>query len=92
MNLTKGTYYKHRYGGIYRLDGVGTSTVDGKTKVMVYTHIFPFEEQIWVRPIEQFTADRFTEISMVEAHSFMARTDQDDYQAIVMANKKAMKG
>jgi len=56
-------YYQHRYGGIYRVDhGCATNTVDGSEWV-VYTHVFPFEKNTFIRPRAEFCDGRFVALS-----------------------------
>ena len=40
------TYYKHKYGGIYRIITEGIH-VDTKLIMVVYEHIYPFEQQTY---------------------------------------------
>jgi hypothetical protein len=59
-------YWQHRDGGIYRVIGVATSTVDGKSEVVIYEHMFPFPFSVWARPIEEWTPERFKPLTYDE--------------------------
>ena len=69
MNIVENGIYQHKYGGVYRLH-YAARDAETKTEMIVYSHIFPFESQIWVRPLTEWTkkfnlitTDEFTEIS-----------------------------
>ena len=47
------TYYKHKYGGIYRIITEGIH-VDTKLIMVVYEHIYPFEQQTYIRNKTEF--------------------------------------
>lgn len=64
MNLNS-TYYQHQYGGIYKFDDSGRSTIDSSV-VVIYQHIYPFDVSVWVRPHSEFTDGRFRELSIAE--------------------------
>lgn len=55
-------FLQHRDGGIYQQLYVAKNTVDSSS-VVVYQHIWPFEQSIWVRPYEEFWDGRFVPIS-----------------------------
>lgn len=85
-------YYQHRDGGIYHVKSVGLSSVDAKTEMVVYDHCFPFEERTWLRPIEEWTEDRFMKIEMAKAHHIMAHENREAFQKQVSENKAKRKG
>lgn len=70
--------YQHRYGGLYIVDSVATHT-DTKQRLVIYTHLYPFEEQTWARPIEEWTEDRFRPISGKE-YSELTKKDREQFQ------------
>ena len=47
------TYYKHKYGGIYRFITEGIN-VDTKLNMVVYEHVYPFSQQTYVRNKTEF--------------------------------------
>jgi hypothetical protein len=59
-------YYQHQDGGIYQCLYMSNSTVDQSHHV-VYLHIYPFEQKVWHRPIEEWTTERFKMITPVQA-------------------------
>lgn len=85
-----GTYWYHRYGGIYQVMDVGTVTLDGETQMVAYYHLFPFESQMWLRPLEEWTEERFVQISPELAKLIMGG-DQETYKKFVETNKAAKK-
>lgn len=79
--------YKHRYGGIYSIDFKSVlSTVD-KTELVVYTHVWPFEQTTWARPASEFNDGRFTEINEAEVSKLIALNDREEYKLAIAAAK-----
>lgn len=83
-------YVQHRDGGLYRVKAHGKSTVDG-SEVVIYEHIYPFEQSIWVRPMAEWTVDRFKPVSLDERYKIegIARAT---LQAQITEAKRARKG
>lgn len=50
-------YYKHRYGGIYRHLMYAVNKDLGCEEVVVYQHIFPFEQNTFVRKKQDFMSN-----------------------------------
>lgn len=80
---------QHRYGGLCTILHVGTSTVDLSEQV-VYVHLFPFEQKVWVRPRSEWTDDRFRLLAPEEARELLTR-DREQFKAEITANKAASK-
>jgi hypothetical protein len=59
-------YVRHRDGGLYQVYGEGKSTIDA-SPVIVYKHIWPFEQGFWSRPSGEWTVDRFTPVTDADA-------------------------
>lgn len=78
--------YMHRYGGLYRVVDVGQSTVD-RSEHVVYLHIYPFEQQLWIRPRSEWTSDRFSPISSEEVLRIMSTIPREQLQQQIAANK-----
>lgn len=89
--LTKGQMFQHKDGGIYRFEQVVRYS-DRPTNGVMYVHVWPFEQGVWVRPIEEWTEDRFVPITPTAATLFIGSMARDDAQAFVKANKTARKG
>lgn len=87
---TPHTFFRHVDGGLYYALGTATSTVDLSEHVL-YAHIFPFEQKVWTRPLSEWTEDRFTPITSTEVVSIVDGNDQQEYQALVTANKQKRK-
>lgn len=90
MQIQLDNVVQHRDGGLYTVISTGFSTVD-QTEHVVYVHLYPFEQQTWIRPIEEFTNDRFRPLTVEEAEPLFNR-DRAEFQAEITANKKARKG
>lgn len=71
-------YYQHKYGGLYRVTDISTSTVD-KSLWVVYSHCYPFEYQVFHRPLEEFVDGRFTLITSEEYNNFLKK-DRTQFQ------------
>ncbi len=82
-------YYRHRYGGLYRTLHTGFSTVD-KSWQVVYIHIHPFANDVWIRPLAEFTDGRFTHLSENDALAVM-RLDSSSLQKEITEAKAASK-
>jgi len=90
MEPKVGFYYQHRYGGLYKVIGTSTSTVD-KSKWVVYVHCYPFEYQIWHRPYDEFVDGRFTVIDNNKYVSLISK-DQRQFQEEINAARDLVKG
>lgn len=82
--------YQHRYGGVYIVDSVATHTTT-KERVVVYTHIYPFAPDTWVRPYDEFCDGRFTQISASQVQDLLDR-DRTEFQESVNQARRAAKG
>jgi len=83
-------FVQHKDGGLYSILAVGKSTVD-QSEHIIYVHLYPFERQVWIRPIEEFTEERFTVLTQEQGVAVLNR-DREQFQAEITANKKARKG
>lgn len=79
-------YYQHRYGGLYRVQDIATSTVDN-TAWVVYMHVYPFEFKTFIRPYDEWVDGRFKKISNIE-YSQMLQKNMLDFRKEVEKNKK----
>lgn len=82
-------FYQHRYGGIYIVRGISTSTVD-KSNVVVYDHIYPFEYQMYHRPYDEWCDGRFMQLNAAEVKDLLAKdrkTFQEEITAAMLASK-----
>ena len=71
-------YYQHRYGGLYKVQDIATSSVD-KSIWVVYTHVYPFEYQTWIRPYDEWCDGRFRKIEFEEYAPLLMR-DRLEFQ------------
>lgn len=81
----KEQYYKHKYGGIYCLlmDAINKSNND--EIMVVYKHIYPFDEKIYVRNKGEFF-DNNVLISKEQFNSELAKP-REEFQKEIMAKK-----
>lgn len=87
-----GQWFQHKDGGIYEFVRVVRYS-DRPTQGVEYIHRWPFELSHWIRPIEEWTSDRFKPISSVDAFEFTKNFGSaEDGQAYVKANKTRRKG
>jgi hypothetical protein len=70
--------YQHRYGGLYIVDSVATHTTT-KERLVVYTHLYPFESETYVRPLDEWTEDRFRLISGYD-YVELSRKDKEQFK------------
>lgn len=77
--------YQHRHGGLYIVDGIATHT-DSKQRLVIYTHLYPFEFQTWARPIEEWTEERFRPITGKE-YAELTRKDRVSFQTEIGLEK-----
>lgn len=78
-------FYQHRYGGVYVVDDIATHT-GSKEHLVIYTHVYPFEEQAWARPAEEWTEDRFKRITYSEVKKLMEK-DREAFQIEITTAK-----
>ena len=90
MKPSVNVYYQHRYGGLYIVSDVATSTVD-KSRWVVYEHVYPFEYQTWIRPYDEWCDGRFRQITMAEYNEFLKR-DRIEFQLEIGKARAASKG
>ena len=86
-----GNYYQHRYGGLYLVKDVSTSTVD-KTRWVVYEHIYPFDHDTWHRPYEEFSDGRFRSITEQECLEIIEDNPREAFKLQIGNNKATAKG
>lgn len=84
-------YFRHQDGGIYQRIGEGQSTIDASSHV-AYMHVWPFEQKLWFRPIDEWTPERFKEITFQEVNLAMQTGTRLDAQKAVTAAKELRKG
>lgn len=85
-------HYLHRDGGLYRvLFPNANLTTDGTEAVVVYLHLFPFESKVWVRPLSEWTTDRFQVVPSAVAAQ-MLENDREVAQERIINAKKTRKG
>lgn len=85
-------FFKHRDGGIYVLIDEGKYSVDASA-VVIYKHLWPFEQGMWVRPAVEFFDGRFKELTGEEYAVEIARSgNRTEAQEAVNKAKAARKG
>lgn len=72
------------------MTGVATHT-STKERLVIYEHVYPFEEHTWARPIEEFTEDRFTLLSAEQLVTLLNR-DRELFKSEISEAKAAAKG
>lgn len=88
MTPDRNRFYQHRYGGIYSVDKVKAKSSVDKSEWVVYTHIWPFEEEVWIRPYSEWTDGRFRPLEQNE-YLDLIRRDREEFQREITANKEA---
>jgi hypothetical protein len=83
-------HFQHQDGGLYLFRSVGRSTENIEVLSVVYQHIWPFEQGTWLRPIEQWTPERFKPISS-EYAELMLKGNREEAQGIITAKRIARK-
>lgn len=71
-------YYQHRYGGLYLVKDIATSSVD-KSKWVVYAHVYPFDYEIWIRPYDEWCDGRFRQLESGE-YQELIKKDRIEFQ------------
>lgn len=77
--------YQHRHGGLYIVDSIATHT-DTKQRLVIYTHLYPFEQYTWARPIEEWTEERFRPVTGKE-YSELTKKDRIEFQLEIGKSK-----
>lgn len=85
---TSEQYYRHQDGGLYWVRQIAKSTVD-QSEHVVYDHVFPFEKATWIRPLDEWTTERF---KLIEGLDVLIALSQDPEQAkIAITEHKAQR-
>lgn len=79
-------YYMHKHGGLYRVVTTGYSTVDTK-EMVVYDHLYPFERKTWIRPMSEWTEDRFKLVTYEYVIHIMQSTERHQMQLDITMRK-----
>lgn len=84
-----GTIFRHTDGGIYCFD---RSAEDFKTgeEMVIYDHLWPFEQSTWARPAQEFLK-KFTTMTSSELNVALAGDRAAD-QARITASRLSRKG
>ena len=77
-------YFRHLDGGLYRFVAHARSA-DTTADVVVYEHLWPFEQSLWVRDRKEFE-ERFTSIDEATLHQALNR-NRTEAQAEVTSAK-----
>lgn len=88
MDIKIGEFYQHRYGGLYVPMSIGKSTVD-RSEQVIYIHIFPFDRDVWVRPMTEWVDGRFTLLTVQEATEIQ-KYNREEFK-VQIATAKSMK-
>ena len=85
-------YYRHRYGGIYSVQvAKAISSVD-KSLWVVYNHVYPFEQQTWIRPYDEWCEKgKFIEITDPTELSNIFQKDRNELQKEISEARAAAK-
>lgn len=84
-------YVLHRDGGIYNIiHAKAKSSVDG-SDVVVYEHVWPFEHGVWIRPLSEWTTDRFVGITTSQLIDAVKKEPQSEAQLRITTTKRARK-
>lgn len=86
-----GAVYQHVDGGIYEVVNIAISSGDS-TPSVVYVHRWPFEYATYVRPLAEWTPDRFTKITHQRAREIQHMTSRAVAQRLVTIDKQIRKG
>lgn len=66
VNDNRHQFFQHKDGGVYQFLDVGQQSDDSEKFRVVYLHIWPFTPGCWLRPVEEWTPDRFRHITIEE--------------------------
>jgi len=77
-------YFRHLDGGLYKFVAYARSA-DTDGDVVVYEHLWPFDQSLWVRNRADFES-RFKPIDEIAVHRAM-KQDRPEAQAAVKAAK-----
>ena len=70
------------------VDADATSTVD-LSRLVIYKHVFPFEQKSWVRPYSEFTDGRFKEINALELRDLLTKDRAQAQMDIAEAKRQS---
>ena len=81
-------FYQHRHGGLYFVESVATHTTS-KERLVVYSHLYPFDVETYARPISEWTEERFREVTHGTAMDLMNRNEEQFREEILESKKKS---
>lgn len=90
MVINQYKFYKHKHGGIYKIEHAASMNVEDQSDWVVYTHVWPFDMKTYHRRVSEFTDGRFTEIDTPE-YLVMISKSRREAQAEITAAKVASK-
>jgi hypothetical protein len=80
------TYFVHKYGGIYQTSS-RLSRDDGRREIVTYTHIYPFEANLYSRLHSEWTDDRFRPITTEQMGGYIALNPRKVTQDLIKLRK-----
>lgn len=86
-HFQSGAMYIHVDGGIYMALNLGKSSVD-QSEHVVYEHLFPFKHEVWIRPLLEWTPERFKPVSDDDGLTIIMSSDRAVMQAEIAERKK----
>ena len=69
------SFHLHVDGGLYQLKGIAKNSNHQET-MAVYEHIYPFEKNLWIRPITEFEL-RFSPIEPQQAEYILSKNREE---------------
>ena len=84
--LEKG-FYQHYHGGIYQLLGEVKNANDGEWMAL-YIHIYPFESSGYVRPLKEFSKEKYKLLSNEEFEKILNTPKEVLIQEILESKKR----
>lgn len=90
MEINRYKFYRHRYGGIYKIEHAISMNVEDQSEWVVYTHVWPFDMKTYHRRVSEFIDGRFKEIDALE-YQIMISKDQREAQAEITSAKEVFK-
>lgn len=82
----KDDYVQHRYGGVYQFVGHATDTSTGQ-EVVVYAHVWPFDDKLFTRPSSEFYDGRFIRLTDLEFIELKKAYSTEQMQNSIKHNK-----
>lgn len=78
-------YYQHKYGGVYLFMYNAINKSNNDENMVVYKHVYPFEEKIYVRNNEEFNLSY--RLLCQDELNILLNKDREEFKKYIISKK-----